>query len=197
MGRPRSYDETSVVEAARDTFWQHGYELASIGELEERTGLKRSSLYQAFGSKRGLFEAALRNYIERETEPTLSRMRQPNAGLKEVLAYFKARARGLRTDPQRTARGCLVINTIAEFGTRDPAIGRLGEAHRKCVHDAFHTALRQAAACGEVDAGRVATRAEMLVSAAIGISLTARVDLAMAADASDAVAAEVAAWREP
>ena len=39
MGRQRAFDTDTVVQAARDVFWQCGYELTSISDLEERTGL--------------------------------------------------------------------------------------------------------------------------------------------------------------
>src|ERR1700757_4861162 len=59
MARPKSYERDTVLIAARDVFWERGYEATSIAALEERTGLSRSSLYEEFGSKRDLFQAAL------------------------------------------------------------------------------------------------------------------------------------------
>ncbi len=44
MGRHRAFDETEALTAAMQTFWELGYEAASIDELTERTGLSRSSL---------------------------------------------------------------------------------------------------------------------------------------------------------
>ncbi|GAB3998060.1 hypothetical protein GCM10029992_22820 [Glycomyces albus] len=52
MGRVQTFDTAEVVRAARTVFWQHGYEDASIPALEAATGLRRSSIYHAFGSKR-------------------------------------------------------------------------------------------------------------------------------------------------
>jgi hypothetical protein len=45
MGRPKGYDRETILVAARDLFWEQGYERTSIADLEERTGLNRSSLY--------------------------------------------------------------------------------------------------------------------------------------------------------
>jgi TetR/AcrR family transcriptional regulator, transcriptional repressor for nem operon len=60
MGRHRSFDEALVVEQAAACFLRSGYEGTSVEELTSATGLHRGSLYQAFGSKRGLFLAGLR-----------------------------------------------------------------------------------------------------------------------------------------
>jgi len=65
MARPKGYDRDAVLVAARDLFWEQGYERASIADLEKRTGLNRSSIYQEFGSKRELFSAALQCYADR------------------------------------------------------------------------------------------------------------------------------------
>ncbi|OFE14537.1 hypothetical protein BA895_09230 [Humibacillus sp. DSM 29435] len=60
MGRNRGFDEDAVVAAAAAAFSTGGYEATSIDDLVRCTGLHRGSLYQAFGSKRGLFLLALR-----------------------------------------------------------------------------------------------------------------------------------------
>ena len=60
MGRTRSFDENVVVAAATDVFLAGGYEGTSVDDLVGATGLHRGSLYQAFGSKLGLFLAGLR-----------------------------------------------------------------------------------------------------------------------------------------
>jgi AcrR family transcriptional regulator len=65
----------AVVHAARNGFSECGPELTSIADLERHTGLDRSSLYNAFGSKQALFEAALRNYLEEGIESRLSTLR--------------------------------------------------------------------------------------------------------------------------
>lgn len=63
MGRPRSFDEHAVIAAAGKAFTDLGYEATSIDDLLQATGLHRGSLYQAFGSKRGLFLATLRAHV--------------------------------------------------------------------------------------------------------------------------------------
>ena len=63
-GKPQ-FDEAAVIAAAMGVFWRHGYAAASISDLTEATGLSRSSLYQRFRDKDGLFQEALAAYTER------------------------------------------------------------------------------------------------------------------------------------
>lgn len=59
MARPRAFDEEEVVRQAAVTFAELGYNGCSIDDLLSATGLKRGSLYKAFGSKRNLFIGCL------------------------------------------------------------------------------------------------------------------------------------------
>ena len=60
MGRKRSFDDDEVL-------LKHGYEGTSIDALVKATGLLRGSLYGAFGSKRGMFVAALHDATDSES----------------------------------------------------------------------------------------------------------------------------------
>lgn len=66
MGRPRGFDETTVVAAVAELFRTTGYEGTSIDELVAVSGLHRGSLDKAFGSKRGIFLAALEHAVDNE-----------------------------------------------------------------------------------------------------------------------------------
>ena len=67
MGRKRSFDDDEVLARAREVFLEQGYEGTSIDALVKATGLLRGSLYGAFGSKRGMFVAALRDATDSES----------------------------------------------------------------------------------------------------------------------------------
>ena len=59
MGRTRTFDESDATRSALGVFWDQGFDGTAVPDLEEATGLSRSSIYHAFGSKRGLFDAAV------------------------------------------------------------------------------------------------------------------------------------------
>ena len=194
MARRPSYDTRAVIEAARDVFSERGVELTSIADLEERTGLNRSSLYNAFGNKEGLFEAALRSYLEEGIQSRLRSLAQPSAGLNTVAAFFSGMGQTFRADPKRGERGCLMVNTVAELGSHDPRTA-LASSYRDAFRSAFRTALRQAAARKEISERRVRSRAHLLASLTMGLFITARIDPMDAAQVCEGVAAEVKSWR--
>ena len=196
VGRPRGFDPDQVVESAGDLFWERGYEMTSIGELEKKTGLDRSSLYHAFGNKHAVFEAALECYVAVNLEARLASMREGQAGLETVIGFFTGMAATFRSDP-RAGRGCLMVNSVAELGSRDRQVLRAAVAYRDKFREAFATALRRAVGRGELDRDRTRMRAELLTATAMGLFLTARIDLADAAKTCEGVAAEVSSWRRP
>lgn len=63
MARPRTFDEDVVIARAAEVFGRLGYHACSVDDLVEVTALQRGSLYKAFGSKRGLFEKVLDQFL--------------------------------------------------------------------------------------------------------------------------------------
>src|SRR5689334_19258420 len=62
MARPREFDEDYVLEQALHVFWEKGYDSTSLADLQQVTGLMKSSLYKAFESKEGLFRRVVERY---------------------------------------------------------------------------------------------------------------------------------------
>ncbi|NUR70329.1 MAG: TetR/AcrR family transcriptional regulator [Hamadaea sp.] len=88
MGRPRAFDETEVIRAAAELFASRAYDGVSVDDLVTTLGVHRNSLYKVFGSKRGLYLAALRWYLAERVSPVLAELRttaDPAAGLQALL----------------------------------------------------------------------------------------------------------------
>jgi AcrR family transcriptional regulator len=192
MARPRSYELDCVVEAAKQVFWEHGYEGTAVGDLEDATGLSRSSIYLAFGTKRGVFDAALTEYMESFVESRLGPVEAPGAGLREAAGFFLSLVTFFRDS--RSQRGCLMINSIAELAGVDPAFEALGAQFADRFRAAFLHALRNAEAQGAMDHRQATRRAELLAAAAMGAWVAVRVDHTAASATCRATAAEIASW---
>ncbi len=193
MARPRTFDADTALEAAMAAFWRLGYEAASVHDLTRATGLSRSSLYQAFGSKRELFDAAVAHYMDRV--PGMLAPLAPG-GLDAVAAFFdnwQRRWRGGGDDP---LLGCLVVNSTAELGG-DEAFAPTAAGYREMLLEAFAAALRAAEERGETDPGRAGERARVLVGLTMGIFVAARgnPDDAEVDALFDATRAVVRGWR--
>ena len=64
MARPQEFDTQLAIDAAMAVFWERGLHRTSVDDILAASGLARSSLYNTFGGKQELFEAAVVRYVE-------------------------------------------------------------------------------------------------------------------------------------
>lgn len=141
MARPRSFCEQQVVSAAMNAFWQHGYEATSMCDLESATGLKRISIYNAFGDKEGMFLAALDMYSEHGK--TMLEETVPEAGLDGItLLFTRLGEEGTPEEPNQC--GCLMANALLDVHKATPAVKERLLKFRSVVANAFRQALQNA-----------------------------------------------------
>lgn len=190
MARPRSFDTDQVVELAKHVFWDKGYGGTAIEDLERSTKLNRSSLYWAFGTKKALFHRALSAYMDGFIGPRFAPMERPDADLDDIELFFSGLARHFRDDEAAASRGCLMVNSIAEFEGREDQLDGWAGAFRDRLGHAFANALARRAGAGRAD-----QRARLLTSATFGIWLTARISPADAARMCDAWMTQIREWR--
>jgi AcrR family transcriptional regulator len=65
MGRPRSFDTATVLQAIEEQFRATGYAGTSLDDVAAATGLGRGSIYAAFGDKHELFMCSLEAFCQR------------------------------------------------------------------------------------------------------------------------------------
>ena len=150
-GRPREFDETAVLDAAMDLFWEQGYEATCVAELSKRCGIGRQSMYNAFGDKHALFAQALERYRTERIGRVIGMLDAPGSPLANVEAVLDMWEQHWE-DP--AFKGCLMVNSIAELGVRDPELGPKLDTILQSIEDAFYRTLRRAQAEGEILADR-------------------------------------------
>lgn len=129
MGRPRTFDETSVLDAAAREFRVRGRADTSTEQLCEAAGVRRSSLYNTFESKDELFVRALERYVEVTGEMQSEVLTDTRLdGLTRLQRFFDLMiAEESEAVAEGHAAGCMVVNTrmAPDIGTRDPRITRI------------------------------------------------------------------------
>ncbi|SIS21935.1 TetR/AcrR family transcriptional regulator [Williamsia sterculiae] len=112
MGRTQGFETAVVIAAARDLFWQRGFEATSVTEVERATGVGRSSLYHAFGSMRGLFDAAVQDYLNSVIRPRLIPLTAEHVAPDALVTYLVGLADGIRSvDRADLPPGCLLLGS--------------------------------------------------------------------------------------
>lgn len=193
MARTIAFDRDVVVRAARDVFWSRGYAEAGIAQLEEATGLSRSSLYHTFGSKKGLFEEVAAGYLDDIVRTRIGPLRRPDAGPAALAGYVREMRDAISSGSSRARSGCLLLNAAcAPVVDDEPDVRDLVTAYT----DELRAALADGVAAARPDLAGDARRALSEVCAALVISAlaVARVDRDAAARSLDSVLTVVAAW---
>jgi AcrR family transcriptional regulator len=129
MARPRTFDETAVLDAAAGEFRVHGFADTSTEQLCRATGVLRGSLYNAFVSKDELFVRALEHYAAHfralQADILTDQERTGGERLRAVMDVILEEERGARRDGH--GAGCMVVQTMMnpQLREHDQRIGRI------------------------------------------------------------------------
>src|SRR5258708_21494774 len=67
-GRPRCFDLEQALDRSMDLFWEKGFQNTSLDEIAQAVGVKKPSLYAAFGDKEMLFRKVIQRYSGKFSE---------------------------------------------------------------------------------------------------------------------------------
>ncbi len=123
MARPREYDQTTVLTAVMHAFRRRGFAATSVRDLETATGVTSGSLYNSYGDKRGLFQAASEHYNRAVLERRIRDHAPEGSGIAGLRQLFLS----LLDEPGGGTAGCLITNSAIEFGETEMP-GFVGEA---------------------------------------------------------------------
>ncbi len=145
-GRPRSFNEKSILEASMSAFWKHGFSATNYDVLEQATGLRRQSLVYAFGDKRTLFLKSLSHYFSTRVGEVIAILQRDGSDLDNIRSVFDA---WLATAVDENKRGCLIVNTSGQFGASDKEVAAIVNGAVDALRNAFAVAYESAQTSGE------------------------------------------------
>ena len=141
MARPREFDNVEALDRIVDTFWTKGYRKTTVDDLIEATGLGRSSLYNAFGDKRRIFQQALERYRSCSGGSVMKPL-HTERGANALHAFFDRLAEFV--DAPGASRGCLMVNTGIESIAIDAELQAFIREHFENMGRLFARAVTEA-----------------------------------------------------
>lgn len=112
IGRPRTFDERTALEAAMNTFWAKGYDGTSMKDLTSSMGISGPSLYSTFGDKRELYLKTIDHYADVDgCAPVVAFEREPNVAV-AVRGFLETVVRH-STQQEGGPRGCFLAQCVA------------------------------------------------------------------------------------
>lgn len=174
MARAREFDEEKVLKAAADAFWARGYSAISTRDLTEHTGLAQSSIYAAFGDKRGIFLRSLEYYVTHVLRERIMRLETSQSPSKAISSFFDEILERSITDSKH--RGCMLVNTALEVTPDDSDIRRLVAGETTMMENFFKRCIIAGQKTGELRTDCSADdSARHLLAVSLGFRVLARV----------------------
>jgi len=155
MARTKEFDERQVLLAAMLVFWDKGYEGTSINDLEQATGLRRTSLYNTFGNKRALFERVLACYKESIMASLFTAM-DSTQDIREGTRRLLNATLDVNYAEQNPG-GCLVVLSVLESGQHDTESRASLERTMQELRQGLRQRIARACQRGELPANLDAT----------------------------------------
>ncbi|WP_324027037.1 TetR/AcrR family transcriptional regulator [Maribacter sp. BPC-D8] len=117
MPKEKTYDKAQVVDTVINLFQKKGYNGTSMQDIVETTKLGRSSIYNSFDSKQGLFEEVLKSYGARYNKLITKAIDCSSNAFEAIHNIFGVHINVIVND--KTHSGCLWVNTKAELWNTD------------------------------------------------------------------------------
>jgi AcrR family transcriptional regulator len=172
MARPREFDEDVVLEQALHVFWDKGYDSTSLADLQEATGLTKSSLYKAFDSKEGLFRRVVERYHRDHLGFRVHALAQPTP--KAIVEALLDGIVELHTG-KNTPSGCLVTLAALACSADARPLGDELSASRSDFERRLRVRFEAVKEAGPLPSGMTSHEAAAFISTFIqGLAVQAR-----------------------
>ncbi|MDX3074141.1 helix-turn-helix domain-containing protein [Streptomyces sp. MI02-7b] len=152
MARVREFDTETAVDAAMRAFRRKGYEGTSVQDLVDATGVGRGSLYAAFGSKEGLYLAAMDRYRECYAVPLVDLLRGGAPARELLREVLVATVDGVVRDGSR--QSCLIVGATTERVAHDARVAAHVRATTSSIEDALRDVIAEAQESGQLPSAR-------------------------------------------
>lgn len=124
VGRPREFNKDKILKNIMNLFWEHGYEGTSLSHIIAATGLKKGSLYAAFGDKHTMYLAAIEKYETAIVESTqLFLSNGEGDPLSRIKEFLNAPMKAVGNTNDR--RGCFLCNASSDRAALDLETSKL------------------------------------------------------------------------
>lgn len=172
-GRPRDFDREVALETAMETFWQYGYEAASMSVLKAAMGINSPSLYAAFGNKEALFAEAVEFYLNKYGAYREKALEEAPTAVEGVAALFEQTITQFFNS--KTHNGCLVVLAALCGSQESLPVQQILNLERRRTATLFANRLNRGLNEGDIQPGQDAlVLAEYFTTLLFGLTIQVR-----------------------
>ncbi|MDC0660552.1 TetR/AcrR family transcriptional regulator [Leisingera sp. SS27] len=169
----KSFDIDDATDRAMRVFWAKGYEATSLSDLVEGMGINKGSLYNAFGSKRALFDRAILKYDRENRQAALEDIIKIDDPTQAVRTLFDGLIAESIADMDR--KGCLLVNTALDLPNHEGDIKEVVTSAFGDFEKFFAKLVRRGQELGQVSKDiNPEAKAKALLTLVVGLRVLAR-----------------------
>ncbi|MEE4188759.1 MAG: TetR/AcrR family transcriptional regulator [Roseobacter sp.] len=169
----KTFDIDEATDKAIEVFWKKGYEATSMADLINAMQINKGSLYNAFGSKKALFDRALARYDQKNRAAKIAQLRKMPDAAGAIAALFDGLIDEARNDPRNL--GCFVINTAQDLPNQPPEVAEVVRGSFADIEAFFAETIEKGQLAGQIPQSVAPQKtAQALLSMLVGLRLLAR-----------------------
>ncbi|WP_334057782.1 TetR/AcrR family transcriptional regulator [Polaribacter sp. P097] len=119
MPKVENFNKEEIIIKALEVFHSKGYNLASMQDLVDATGLNRSSIYNSFGSKLELYKLCLAAYKRNSRIAVNDCLEKSNCVLENIKAIFSL---AISENEEELKKGCLFNSCASEMANQEASV---------------------------------------------------------------------------
>jgi AcrR family transcriptional regulator len=172
-GRPRAFDKDAALRQAMNVFWAKGYQETSMADLIAAMDLSPTSIYAAFSSKEGLFQAVIDFYGRTEGSGIWEGVATAPTARQAVEHVLTSSAKAFTKGGN--SRGCMIVLAAPQSEGAHPAVCDALKTKRVENIKRLQERFERAAKHGELPSGTdCKALANYFVTVQHGMSILAR-----------------------
>ncbi|MEL6203565.1 MAG: TetR/AcrR family transcriptional regulator, partial [Pseudomonadota bacterium] len=148
MARKEKYDSDETLSRATSLFWMQGYHATSMKDLETALDLGPGSIYARFGSKAGVFEAALNSYAAGRRAELEKYLSDSETILEGIAAYAGSFRNLCERDAPSVA--CMMMKSVTELHATEPKLQAVASHLLDATEEMFAEHFDRARSAGEL-----------------------------------------------
>ncbi len=171
-GRPRVFDENKALDNAIEIFCRKGYEAASTEALQKAMKVGKSSMYNAFGSKKNLFIKAINRYVDDYLVNFSNELTASDRPIELIRKFFTVIA---EKGTEQHLKGCFLGNSIVGLSGFDQSMARKATTKLMALEELFFIHIARAQSNGQMKHdGNPKIIAKHLITLWNGLNITRR-----------------------
>ncbi|PFG33842.1 TetR/AcrR family transcriptional regulator [Sanguibacter antarcticus] len=172
IGRPRLFDEQTVLDKLTMLFWRQGYTQTSMTDIVNASGVHKPSLYRTFGTKEELFATILRRYLDDRMAVFAQLVETAGPGIEGVHTFLDL----FETDAVSggSKDGCLMVMASNELRGTTPGYDDFAVAHRRALHAVIRVLVARAAPDAAPTSDEAEQRTDLLSAYMLGLQVIVR-----------------------